>query len=79
MPNTIFDSSVPTKAVAVVPSDTAGVNFSRLYVGVAGVVRIVDLEGNTTDWSCPAGFYLEQACSKVMFTGTTASAIVGQS
>lgn len=77
--NGLFDNSIPTKAVNVVPSDTAGVNFWRLYCGNAGTVRVVDQEGNTSDWTVQAGSYIEQAITKVMATGTSPlTGIVGQ-
>lgn len=77
--NGLFDASIPSKAVNVTPSDTATVNFSRLYCGAAGTVRVVDMEGNTSDWTVQAGTYIEQGVTKVMLTGTSPTTnIVGQ-
>lgn len=79
MANAVFDNSVPSRAVNVTPSDTLGNSFSRLYCGSAGTVRIVDNEGNTSDWTVQAGTYIEQATTKVMQTGTSPlTGIVGQ-
>lgn len=79
MANSSFGNSIPAKAVDVTPHDSNGNAFSRLFVGVAGTVRIVDPEGNTSNWTVPAGTYIEQQTAKVMSTGTSpGTGIVGQ-
>jgi hypothetical protein len=79
MANSNFSSSIPAKAVDVTPSDTAGNAFTRLYCGNGGTVRIVDPEGNTSNWTVGAGTYIEQQTAKVMATGTSPlTGIVGQ-
>lgn len=69
---------VGTKLAAVTKSDSTVVNCQALYVGGIGDVAIV-AEGDTaavTLSSVPAGTLLPIACSKVMSTNTTATAMV---
>lgn len=69
-----------TTCTAITTSDSTTYTpmLDALYVGVTGNVTIVDGDGDTVLFTAvPAGMVLPVSCSKVMATGTTASAIVG--
>jgi len=66
--------------VAIVPSDTvqAGGPFRALYVGGAGHVTLVGLDGNVALFSTvPAGTVLEVGFVRVNATGTGATLMTG--
>lgn len=67
-----------TRAAAVTPSDSTILNARALYVGGAGNVAVMPLEGSTavTFTAVPAGTILPVSCARVMSTNTTATAIV---
>lgn len=80
-------SLTPRSAIAITPSDTTVYDNSNmgplagLYIGsVAGgaTVAVVTQNGETVTFSgVPIGTILPITCSKVLSTGTLASAIVG--
>ena len=67
--------------LAITKSDTTTYSpaLRQIYVGSAGNVAVEDVNGNTVTFtSVPTGFYLTPFfVSKVLATGTTASALVG--
>ena len=70
----------PSSYYAVVsPSDSADLVYvSRgLYVGGAGNITVIDMDGNSVLFTAvPAGTILPIRAARVMSTGTTATAIV---
>lgn len=62
---------------AVVPSDTAAVNYDGLIIGGSGVVTVVDAYGNTTAITVVAGQVIPGKIVLVKATGTTATLMVG--
>lgn len=66
-------------AYPIVPSDTvANTAFKRLYVGGAGNINVLTLNGaNCTFTAVPVGTTLEIRGTRVNVTGTTATNIVG--
>lgn len=70
-----------TKAFAVTPSDSTVINCRAIYVGGAGNVAVIPIEGSTavTFVGALAGSIIPVGCSKVMSTNTTATSIVGLS
>lgn len=73
-----FLSAPAGGAVPVTKSDTTVlVGVRSLYVGVAGDVAVTMTDGSTATFTAvPAGSILPIQCTKVMSTGTSASAIV---
>ncbi len=66
--------------VAIVPSDVSQVGgpFRALYVGGAGHVTLVGLDGNTVLFSSvPAGTQLNVGFTRVNATGTAATLMTG--
>jgi hypothetical protein len=66
------------RAVAVTKSDSTILNCEGFYVGGAGNVAIVAKRGGdaVTFTACIVGQVYPIACSKIMSTNTTATAIV---
>jgi len=67
-------------AFNISPRDSANLNtFSRsLYVGGGGNVAITTVKGtNVTFANVPAGAILPVRAQKVLYTGTTATLIIG--
>lgn len=65
---------------AITPADaTDFTTYARsIYVGGAGNITIVNLDGSTCLFSnVPAGFILPVCCRGVNLTGTTATNLVG--
>ncbi len=70
--------SIPDRFVNITPSDTAPINpLVGLYVGGAGTVVAVGVDGVSASFVCPAGTYLRGRFTLVKATGTTATNIVG--
>ena len=69
-------SFAATRSAAVVPSDTVGVNFNALYIGVAGDVTLTTPDGNTTLFKAVPVGILWVAGTFVKATGTAATNIV---
>lgn len=66
-------------AVAITTSDTTDLtNVTRaIYVGGAGAVAIIDMNGNTTTFSAvPVGTVLPVRATRVKTTNTTATLLV---
>ncbi len=65
-------------AEVIVPSDSVDQGpFRALYVGVAGHITLVTLGGNTVLFSnVPVGIF-PVGCSRVQYTGTAATNMVG--
>lgn len=65
-------------AFAVTPNDSTDLSFiaRSLFVGGAGDISVVTLEGTTVSFTVPAGFILPLEVSRVRSTGTTATGIV---
>ena len=72
----------PSKhATAVTPSDSAPLTYAskRLWVGGAGNVTVIMVDGKTVTYSSvPAGTYLQIRVNQVNQTGTTATNIVAE-
>lgn len=69
---------VPSDAVAVTPSDSTQLNLCGLYVGGTGNVTVITAAGNSVLFSnLPVGAIITLGISKVMSTGTTATALTG--
>lgn len=63
-------TDVATKAAAVTKSDATVLNARALWIGTAGTINLVDLDGNTlTDFPAKAGL-LPLAVNKVKTGGT---------
>lgn len=74
-----LNSQIPFRAVAVTPSDSTEIFGHALYVGVGGNVAMLTEGGDTVTFTAvPAGTTLVQRFTKVLATGTTASALVRQ-
>jgi hypothetical protein len=74
-----LNSQIPFRAAAVTPSDSTEIFGHALYVGVGGNVAILTEGGDTVTFTgVPAGTTIVQRFTKVLATGTTASAIVRQ-
>lgn len=74
---TMFNTSIPTRAASVTPSDSGGTYAIALYVGGAGDVAIVTEGGDTVTFAgVPAGTIIPVRVSQVKSTGTTATDIV---
>lgn len=81
----VYDAIVPDKAgisvapFAVTPDDET--NFTKparyLYVGGAGVVQLVTMDGTVVPYTVPAGGYIFACALRVNDTDTTATLIVG--
>lgn len=67
-----------SKVVAVTPSDVTVIPATRaLYIGGAGAVAVVMLDGTTATFSAvPVGTTLNISVTKVLSTGTTATLIL---
>ena len=74
-----YNALMAARAVAVTPSDTTRIVFSRLYVGGAGTVTIECEAGGTCQFTCPAGAYIDVRGVRVLATGTAATLIVALS
>jgi hypothetical protein len=72
------DSASAIRHAAVTPSDTVNFGQARaLYVGGAGNVAVVDLDGTAVTYvGVPAGTFLPVQCKRVNATSTTATSIV---
>lgn len=74
----IFNTQIPTKATTVTPSDSTANEYSCLYVGTSGNVKVTTKDGNAVTFSnVPAGQYIIVQTALVWSTGTTASNIIG--
>lgn len=72
-------STIPaSRAEAVVPSDTQGIEICRaLYVGVGGNLSVQMADGGAAVFqNVPAGSFLPVQCSRVNAASTTASSIL---
>ena len=68
---------VPSRAAAIVKSDTLETYGSALYIGGAGDVAVVTEGGDTVTFSSvPAGTTIVLRITQVKSTGTTATNIV---
>jgi hypothetical protein len=73
-----MDGRTARNHFAITPSDTAAIYADKLYVGGAGNVTCLDRDGTSAVYTAvPAGGYIYTQVTKVMSTGTTATAIVG--
>lgn len=75
---TLDASGSARNAFLVTKSDSTIVNCRAVYVGGAGDLAIMPLDGSTavTLSAVPAGALLPIACAKIMSTNTTATLIV---
>jgi hypothetical protein len=73
----MMNQIVARNHIAITPSDSTGIYADALYVGVAGNVTCLDRDGTSALYTVPAGGQIPTNVTKVMSTGTTASAIVG--
>lgn len=62
---------------AITPSDATVIAADALFVGGAGNVTCLDRDGTSAVYTVPAGGHVLCQVTKVMATGTTATAIVG--
>lgn len=70
--------SSAVRGFAIVPSDSAGQDFSAIYVGIGGAISIVGTDGNAfTMVGVLAGAWIPIAGTRVNATGTTALSIIG--
>jgi hypothetical protein len=72
--------SPPEHAVAIAPDDASDItNVTRaLYVGGTGDLRVMMLGGGTATFAnIPSGTLMPLRVTRVLATGTTASAILG--
>lgn len=76
---TTFMTDLPgADAQVIVPSDTVNQGpFRRLYVGVAGDVTLITLGGNAVLFKALGKGVLDVGFSRVNFTATTATDMVG--
>lgn len=75
---TMRNDRLASSAVAVVPSDTAFVDFVGLYVGGAGNVALQGEDGVTALFTAPpVGSRIDMRITRVMSTNTTATVLVG--
>lgn len=71
------NTSIPTNASAVTPSDSADASGLALWVGGAGNISIITAGGQTVTLSgVQAGTLIPLEFSRVRSTGTTATNIV---
>lgn len=78
MSNNQFNQSVPVGAVAITPHDTTVQQYSMIYVGGAGNVKITGRDGVAVTFTAvPAGQYIPVMTQLVWSTGTTATSLVG--
>jgi hypothetical protein len=61
----------------ITKSDVTVIYADALYVGGAGDVTCLDRDGTSATYTVPAGGQIPTNVTKVMSTGTTATAIVG--
>jgi len=75
----LFSPGVSNLSFAITPSDTTGYaqTARRVYVGGAGVVALVNLDDSVTNFTVPAGGYIDCASKRVNSTNTTATLLVG--
>lgn len=75
----LYSSGPTSKSFAITPSDSA--NYAeqarKIFVGGAGVVKLVGLDGIEVSWTCIAGMYIDCASIRVNATGTTATLLIG--
>ena len=78
MSNGIFREASPTRAKAITKSDSVANEFSGIYVGGTGDVKVTTVEGDAVVFSAvPAGTTLRIQTVLVWSTGTTATNMVG--
>ena len=78
MSNNQFNQSVPVGAVAITPHDTTVQQYSMIYVGGTGNVKITGRDGVAVTFvAVPAGQYIPVMTQLVWSTGTTATSLVG--
>ena len=76
----MLNSQVPSKAVAITPSDAGSASFTSLHCGDAGTVTIQPEGGGIpVQFTVPAGGYVVCRGTKVLATGTTCTKIIGLS
>lgn len=74
---TMLNTSIPTRAAAVTPSDTTEIFAVALYVGTTGNLAVVTEGGDTVTFvGCPAGLIIPVRVKQVKSTNTTATDIV---
>lgn len=74
---TMFNTSIPTRAASVTPSDSGGTYAIALYVGGDGDVTVVTEGDDTVTFAAvPAGAIIPVRIKQVKSTGTNASDIV---
>ena len=73
-----MNSQIPNHAAAVTPSNTTELFGHALYCGGAGDVTLLTEGGDTVTFTVPAGHTIVQRFTKVLATGTTATALVRQ-
>jgi hypothetical protein len=64
--------------IAITPSDAGVLNYRALYVGVGGVLHILDGQGNDVTLNVGQGFFTASV-TRVFAASTTASQIFGVS
>ena len=78
MSNGIFNQSAPIGAVAITPHITTVQQYSMIYVGGAGNVKITGRDGVAVVFTAvPAGQYIPVQTQIVWATDTTATNLVG--
>ncbi|WP_018265549.1 spike base protein, RCAP_Rcc01079 family [Methylosinus sp. LW4] len=70
-------TSPPSAHIAVTPSDTVDLEFvtQSLYVGGAGNVAVVSIDGDTVTYVSNGGYIIGEF-TRVLSTGTTATNII---
>lgn len=79
-PNNLGGANPPTKAFAVTPNDSVDLTEAvrALYIGGAGNVELITLEGDTVVFSgLQAGQILPIRATRVKADSTTATLILG--
>lgn len=76
--NASINSASGSRHAAVIPSNTVGFGQARaLYVGTAGDVNVVDLDGVAAVYkNVASGSTLQIQCQRVNTTSTTATDII---
>ena len=78
MSNAIFAEQSPVGAIAITPSDSTIQEYSAVYVGGAGNLKITGRDGQAVTFTAvPVGTTIRVQTRLVWDTGTTATNLVG--
>ncbi len=66
-------------AQTITPHDTNELGFTTrgIYVGGAGDVKLISVDGNTVTFTAPVGVVIPIATRRVLSAGTTATKLIG--